>query len=258
MAGSAERLPILGCTVDQVGPEDVAAWIRHALADPWDGVCRHLVTLNPEYVMRARQSTAFALALRRADLSTADGVGIVLAARWLHRASLERMTGVQLVELLAVESGPSHAPVFLLGAAPGVAEAAAQSLRSRQPGSVIPGWWSDGSAEPEQDRESIERIAASGARVVAVAYGAPGQVTWILRNQDELARIGIRLAIGVGGALDYLSGQTPLPPALVRRAGLEWLYRLVREPWRWRRQLVLPHFAALVVFEAIKRRLGSR
>jgi hypothetical protein len=92
---------------------------------------------------------------------------------------------------------------------------------------------------------------------VLVAYGAPGQVHWIARNQRELAEMGVRLAIGVGGTLDYLAGRVPRAPAPVRAVGLEWLYRLIRQPWRWRRQRVLPGFAFLGLLSWLWRR-GNR
>ncbi|MGI8644555.1 MAG: WecB/TagA/CpsF family glycosyltransferase, partial [Thermomicrobiales bacterium] len=88
---------------------------------------------------------------------------------------------------------------------------------------------------------------------VCVAYGAPDQVVWIDRNQAALADAGVRLAIGVGGALDYLAGALPRAPAWMRRAGSEWLYRLLCQPWRWRRQLALPCFVVLVIGQRMGR-----
>ena len=111
------------------------------------------------------------------------------------------------------------------------------------------------------DAESIARIREREANVVLVGYGAPAQVVWIRRNRDALAEAGVRIAIGVGGALDYLAGTAPRAPELARRLGLEWAYRLAREPWRWRRQLALPMFAYLVArarFEQEKSKQSSR
>ncbi len=253
------RLDILGLPVDPGGADDAARWLRATLRSAGPG-CRHLVTLNPEYVMMARHDPAFRAALRAADLVTADGVGIVLAARWLWpdalgEARLERITGVDLVERIAQLDGGR---AFLLGGAPGVAATAAERLTHRWPGFVPAGFWDGGSADPAADRESLDRIARSGARVVLVAYGAPGQVLWIARNQDALGRAGVRLVIGVGGTFDFLAGAVPRAPGWMRRIGLEWLYRLVREPWRWRRQRVLPLFAIRVLFTGIAHRLPRR
>ncbi|MGH2559108.1 MAG: WecB/TagA/CpsF family glycosyltransferase [Thermomicrobiales bacterium] len=254
------RAHVLGFPVDLLTPQRVRQAIEQALADPWDGCCRHVVTLNPEYVMSARHDAAFAVGIRSADLVTADGVGIALAIRLdrhARAAGIGRLTGVDVIGWLTEMSEPLHAPLFLLGAGPGVAEDAAAALRQRHPGAAIAGVWGDGTPEPQHDREAMARIVASGAEVVAVAYGAPGQVLWIERNRAALANAGVRLAIGVGGSFDFFAGRVPRAPSYVRRLGLEWLYRLLREPWRWRRQAVLPAFAIFVLREQIKRRLTA-
>jgi N-acetylglucosaminyldiphosphoundecaprenol N-acetyl-beta-D-mannosaminyltransferase len=254
------RIDILGIGLDLLTGSEAMAWLQSALSDPWDGQCRHIVTLNPEYVMAAHEDGAFRDAISRADLVTADGVGITVAAKLVHGAAVDRVTGVTLVDLLAAASGPARAPMFLLGAGQGVADEAIARLTDRHPGLLSAGTWADGSAAPAHDGPALDRIAAGKARIVAVAYGAPGQVLWIDRNRERMAERGVRVAIGVGGALDYLSGAVEQPSPLAQRLGLEWLVRLVREPRRWRRQTVLPVFAFLVLVEAAQRRLpgGSR
>ena len=258
-AGS-NRLSILGVPLHAIGSEQARAALRAFLADPWDGQCRHVVTLNPEYVMAAGENAAFAHAIAGADLITADGVGVVLAARVLGGKGgrrVSRVTGVDIVEWLAAESGPLSAPLYLLGGGPGVAEAAAERLRVQWPAARIAGLWSEGTAAAEDDKRTLARIHGSGCRALAVAYGAPGQVIWIERNQRDLAEAGVRVAIGVGGVLDFLAGTAPRAPLVVRRVGLEWLYRLIRQPWRWRRQAVLPVFGLRVLLERLWRR-GNR
>lgn len=248
-ADPSATLDILGVPVSALPEPEVGRWLAAALATSRGG-CRHVVTLNPEYVMTARRDPAFAAAVRAADLATADGVGITLAARIIHGRAVPRVTGVSLVERLA----GSGAPLFLLGAGPGVAELAAANLGDRFPATRVVGWWDGGTPDAVHDAETRDRIARSGAEVVLVAYGAPGQVRWIARNREALAASGVRLAIGVGGTFDYLAGTATLPPGWVRQLGVEWLYRLAREPWRWRRQRVLPVFAALTVAEAARSR----
>jgi len=162
------------------------------------------------------------------------------------------VTGVEIVRLLAASSERTGVSIFLLGADPGVAPKAAARLQEIASGAHFAGWWWEGTPQLIDDDEAIERIAASGARIVAVAYGAPGQVLWIERNRVALSQVGVRIVIGVGGALDYWAGSAKLAPPLIRKLGFEWLYRLILEPWRWRRQLVLPIFAIYAVIEAAK------
>jgi N-acetylglucosaminyldiphosphoundecaprenol N-acetyl-beta-D-mannosaminyltransferase len=253
VASSSGRstVEVLGFEIDTVDRVAVKAWTRASLDA--DVGCRQVVTLNPEYVMAAERNPAFAAALKRAELVTADGVGITAAAKLIHGQHLERITGVDLVEWIAEMR---VAPAFLLGAADGVAVAAAAGLTQRFPGFQVAGAWAAGSPDPRDDRETIDRIRESGAKIVLVAYGAVGQVMWIDRNQPALADAGVRLALGIGGAFDYLSGAKSRAPEFVRQIGAEWLVRLITEPWRWRRQLVLPVFAWRVVRETIAMRLG--
>ncbi|MCA9832896.1 MAG: WecB/TagA/CpsF family glycosyltransferase [Thermomicrobiales bacterium] len=216
----------------------------------------HMATANPEYVMFARRDPAFAAALGEAAIVTVDGVGLALAMRLLHpNVAIERYTGVTLTTDLAELSADSGAGIFLLGAGPGIATQAAVKLAEHAPGVVISGVWDGGTPQPIHDAESIDRIVASGARIVLVAYGAPAQIHWIQRNLAALDQSGVLIVAGIGGAFDYLSGNTPWAPAIVRRFGLEWLYRLVREPWRWRRQLVLPQFVLLTMLEFARTKL---
>lgn len=255
-----QTIDVLGFPVQAFSAQDVWRVIDHALSDRHGRSCMHVVTLNPEYVMAARKDPELATAIRRADLITADGVGVAMSTRLSRRgrSRVARVTGVEIVRHLAEQSREVGAPLFLLGAGTGVAADAAWKLDQEYSGATIAGWWSEGSAEPVDDREAITRIHACGARAVVVAYGARGQVMWIDRNLDELSAAGVRVAVGVGGAFDFIAGRVPRAPELVQRIGLEWLYRLVREPWRWRRQLVLPQFALLVLKDRlVGRRRGD-
>jgi N-acetylglucosaminyldiphosphoundecaprenol N-acetyl-beta-D-mannosaminyltransferase len=199
-----------------------------------------VVTLNPELVMRARRDTGLAQIIAAARLVTADGAGVGWALRLVGQRIPERVTGVDLSLALATRLAASEgASIFLLGAAPGVAQAAAQALSQRYPGLRIAGCWA-GTPRPRDDAEATARIRASGARLALVAYGAPAQELWIARNQPALPGV---VALGVGGALDMLAGRIARAPRWMRAAGLEWLYRLAQQPWRWRRMLALPRFA---------------
>lgn len=249
--GHMGRLRVLGCPVDRFP----AAELRRRLPEIANGAgFNHLVTLNPEQVMQARADSVLRAIIAAAELVTADGVGITAALRAQGQKSPDRITGVDLVEWIA----SLGLPAFFLGGTEGIAEGAAARLRERHPATSVVGHWSGGSPEPCDDAESIRRIAESGAQVVLVAYGAPGQLRWIDRNRRQLESAGVGLAIGVGGALDYHAGAVRRASPLVRRIGLEWLSRLTREPWRWRRQRILPIYALLALGEAISVRIGRR
>ena len=174
----------------------------------------------------------------------ADGVGITLAARLLGRPLRGRTTGVALTEALAALAAREGYRIFLLGATPGVAAEAGRVWAARYPGLQIAGAYPGSPAEDEREEIAV-RISAGAADLLFVAFGAPAQDLWIARNRAALPTV--RLAMGVGGVFDYVTGRAPLAPPLVRRVGLEWLYRLYRQPWRWRRQLALPVFVVAVL-----------
>jgi N-acetylglucosaminyldiphosphoundecaprenol N-acetyl-beta-D-mannosaminyltransferase len=143
---------------------------------------------------------------------------------------------------------------FLLGAAEGVAAAAGAELVRRHPGLQIAGTWS-GAPGPEHDEEICRRIeAVKPVDVLLVAYGAPKQDFWIARNQP---RLRIPVAIGVGGTFNFIAGRSRRPPQIVKRLNLIWLFRLITEPWRWRRQLALVRFAGLVLWQALASRTST-
>lgn len=231
---------VLGVPIHDVTYDEALEWMAAWVVQ---GGAHQLATVNPEFVMAARRDAAFRAVLEQADLCLPDGVGITLAARYMGRPLRERVAGVDLVERLAARAAQTGWRLFFLGAAPGVAERAAEVLCARNPGLVVCGTFA-GSPATEEEAHIVRRVQAARADVVLVAYGAPAQDVWIARN---LACTGAAVGIGVGGVFDYVSGAVPRAPAWARRLGLEWLVRLVRQPWRWRRQLALPHFVLLVL-----------
>jgi len=248
------RQSILGVPVDPLDRAAALGRIAGWLARERGAELAHVVTVNPEFVVAARRNREFASVLHTSALATADGVGIMLAGRVLGVPVGERITGVDLVEGLAEMSAlDANCRLFLLGAGPGIADEAATALRERYPGARIAGTFAGSSAD--RGFAEIEgRLAESGATALLVAFGHPTQDLWIARHREALAAHGILVSIGVGGTFDYLSGRVPRAPQLVRKVGLEWLYRLIRQPWRWRRQLALPLFVLLVIRERLRRR----
>jgi N-acetylglucosaminyldiphosphoundecaprenol N-acetyl-beta-D-mannosaminyltransferase len=241
MTGADTRLHILGVPLDSVTfdqlLESIAAWI--VTGDRLYQIC----TVSPEFVMIAQDAPDFMRVLRSADLCVADGVGLLFAARYLGHPLPERVTGSDGVPLIAERAAREGWRLFLLGAAPGVAEKAAARLIEQNPGLQVVGTYA-GSPAPEEEDEIVSRINASGADILFVAYGAPRQDQWIARNR---ARLAVRVAMGVGGTFDFIAGVVPRAPRWMRRMALEWLYRLYKQPWRWRRMLRLPRFVWAVI-----------
>lgn len=203
----------------------------------------HLVaTVNPEFIMRARRDPEFARVLESADLCLADGTGVVWAARRQGCSLAAPVTGTDLVPPLAALCAKRGFRLFLLGADPGVADDLAARLRVEHPELAVAAH--AGSPDPSADEATLSLIRAHRAQLVLVAFGAPKQELWIDRLKD---RAGVAVGIGVGGAFDYLTGRVPRAPMWMRRAGLEWLFRLVRQPWRVRRMAVLPVYAIKVL-----------
>ncbi len=239
---SYPRISILGIPIDNVTEDDAMERIAALLEA---GGPHHVVTTNPEFVMEAQHNATFREVLFNADLSVPDGFGLLLAARWLGTPLRGRATGVALSNRIAALAAERGYRLFLLGAAPGVAEEAAAVLTRRHPRLTIAGCYA-GTPHPRHEPFLRQVIAAARPHILLVAYGHPNQDLWIARNQPALQ---IPLAMGVGGVFDYLSGRVPLAPAWVRRIGLEWLYRLVRQPRRWRRIVVaVPLFLWNVVW----------
>jgi N-acetylglucosaminyldiphosphoundecaprenol N-acetyl-beta-D-mannosaminyltransferase len=236
---------VLGVRVDCVDMEGAVERIESFI----DGGGRHQVaTVNPEFVMRAGQDREFARVLESADLCLADGSGVVWAARRQGCTLSGPVTGTDLIPPLAALCARRQFRLFLLGARPGVADDLAQQLKAENPGLNVASH--SGSPEPSADQETIGRIAAERPQVLMVAYGAPKQELWIDRVGPRLS--GVSVAIGVGGAFDYLTGRVPRAPLWMRSAGMEWLFRLARQPWRIRRMVVLPAYALKVLRAAPK------
>lgn len=239
---SKSGIYILGVPIDPATFESmlasIAAWI--AAGDRTYQIC----TVSPEFVMIAQENPDFMRVLREADLCVADGVGLLFAARYVGHALPERVTGSDGVPLIAERAAREGWKLFLLGAAPGVAERAAAQLIAQNSELQIAGTYA-GSPTPEEEDAIIERVNASGADILFVAYGAPRQDQWIARNRD---RLNVKVAMGVGGTLDFVAGVVPRAPRWMRRLALEWLFRLIRQPWRWRRMLRIPRFVWAVIW----------
>ncbi len=247
-----ESVYILGVRVDRLSQQQALDRIEQIIArrraSDNQAPCRQIITVNPEFVMAAQRNQHFRIAINQAALVLPDGIGVVWAAHYLGQPTPERITGTDTLVASAQRCAAAGYRLYLLGAAPGVAEAAGARLQELAPGLGIAGTYA-GSPAPDEEDAIIERLRAARADVLCVAYGAPAQDLWIWRN---LSRLPVAVAMGVGGAYDFLSGHQRRAPRAIQRLGLEWLYRLYREPWRWRRMLALPRFAVQVVLRGRK------
>ena len=239
------RVDILGVGFDRVALVDAVAEIKACLDR---GERTFIITANPEFVMLCREDPELAAIAAGADLVVPDGTGAVVAARLLGDPLPGRAPGRLLVDRVAALASERRLSMFLLGAAPGIAERAAATLRGRHPELRIAGTYA-GSAD--DDADVLPRVVAAAPDVLLVAFGMPKQERWIARNLGHLP--SARVAVGVGGSLDYLAGAAKPPPGLVHAIGLELLWRLARDPKRWRRQRVLPRFVVLVLLARMRR-----
>ncbi|MDO8487855.1 MAG: WecB/TagA/CpsF family glycosyltransferase [bacterium] len=191
-----------------------------------------IVTVNPEFIMVAQEDNEFQTVLNSADLAIADGNGLKLA-----KPDLPIVPGRKLVQRIL----DHNYRIFFLGGRDKVAEKMAQ----RFGGAFSPGHADIkqtspiGSKQNKEDEEIVTKINAFRPDILLVAYGAPWQEKWIWAHRSQLK---VKVAMGVGGTFDYLVGLAKLPPEWINKLGLEWAWRLIHEPWRWRRQLRLFKF----------------
>ncbi len=241
---------ILGSSIHQLDVAGTLNQIGTWIATP-ASVCRQICTVNPEFIMDARRDAIFAAVLARADLRVPDGVGVLWAARWLGASLHQRVTGSDGIYQICQRAAVQGWRVYLLGAREGVAERAAQILAARYAGLRVVGSYA-GSPD-EADWPTIhDRLTAAQPDILFVAYGHPRQDLWIDRHRQELP---VKVALGIGGAFDFVTGVTQRAPVWMQRLGLEWMHRLISQPWRWRRMVKLPLFVLLVLAQVAQNHL---
>ena len=237
MSNPLPNIKILGVRFDLAGIHQAAGIVCDWLKD---GKKRYITTPNPEFVAAAQKDEEFRQILTNADLSITDGRGIQLAARFLGMPVPQRITGSDFMQELCEEFAKLKVPIFLLGGKNGSAEKCAEKLKNNILGLQIAGFF-EGDAGEAGDTETVNAINRTNAQVVFVAYGAPKQEKWIARNLPKLN--SIKAAMGVGGAFDYIAGEISRAPIFMRKMGLEWLWRLFKQPRRFKRI-----FRAVVIF----------
>jgi N-acetylglucosaminyldiphosphoundecaprenol N-acetyl-beta-D-mannosaminyltransferase len=248
-----ERVEVLGVPVDAVDMdqalEAVDRFVHASGARP-----AVVLAVNPEKACMVRGDRRLDAFCRKADLLVPDGVGVVLAVRWLHRRSIGRVPGVDLMARICEAAPAAGYRLVVFGSSDEVNARAVAALRQLHPGIEIVG--RENGYVPDGDMPSlVARINASGAHVLFVGLGSPRQERWL---EECVPSLSVKVCQGVGGSLDAISGAVPRAPLFCRRIGLEWLYRLTTQPHRAGRQLRLARFAAEVVVARLRGRNGDR
>jgi len=238
---------ILGCQVDKITMDEAVKKVASYIKNKEN---RHIITLNAEILYRALSDEKLKTVINQADLVTPDGAGIVWASRKLGDPVPERVTGIDLMEALVKEASQQGWKLYLYGAAPGVAELAAANLQKKYKNLNIVGT-KDGYISSDLMPDLVADIQAKKPDILFVALGAPKQEFWINMYKDI---IRVPVSIGVGGSFDVLAGQVKRAPKLFQDLHAEWLYRLIKEPRRYKRMMALPKFVLKIMQEKRKKR----
>lgn len=259
---------ILGVAVTDASKERVLQYITKSLET--SGEPYYIVTPNPEIIVSASRNSSFRMILNQARIALPDGVGVTVAARILGKNLKERISGTDCLESLcadvaAVNSVTAKKPITVgfLGGRRGVAEKTAECLIKKYPGLNVAfvgeewgnvsddKWQMANGKEKKHEKKStaftIDHLPST-IDILFVAFGFPKQEQWMA---EHVGKIPVKVMMGVGGAFDYLSGEIPRAPFFLRSIGLEWLFRLVVQPWRLRRQIALLSFILLVIKERL-------
>ena len=241
----SDTINILGVNISQL---TMSQTVAKALSFLEDGKNHVIYTPNSEIIYEAYKNPEFAEVLNSADINTADGIGVVYASKILKNPLSERVAGYDFLNNLIKEAAPLNKKVFLFGSKPGVAEEAGAELEKRYPGIVICGT-RDGYFKDDESEEIAKEIKQAEPDIVFVCLGAPKQENWIYKYKNI---IDAKIIMGAGGSLDVLAGKVERAPEKWQKAGLEWAYRLKKEPKRFMRMTALPKFGFTVLFKGKK------
>lgn len=241
-----EQIEILSIPVDVVTMEEAVDRVEQMTTEP--GL--HVVcTANAEMIMCAENNPKMKEILQSSSLVVPDGAGALWAAEQQGKSFPERVPGLDLAKALFERATKKHIPIYCLGAAPGVLEAAIANLK-KEYGDIPVVGMHDGYFDDEEEKKIIQHIEASGAKIVFVALGVPRQEIWITEKLRHLSGV---VGIGLGGSFDVISGNIVRAPKWMQESRLEWLYRLYKQPSRIGRMMAIPKFML-----AVKRDLKAR
>lgn len=241
---------ILHTRVDEMNMQQVLAAIESFIAafPNANSQPQHIVTINPEGIMLTQEDELFYQAVEAASIVTADGSGVLWAAEKMGQPLTERVTGIDLTMQLMQLAAEKSWRVYMLGAKPGIAEQAAANLRQQNAGLNIVGV--DNGYFQDRQEQVIESIAAAKPDILLAALGMPFQEKWLYQHQEKLH---CKVMIGIGGSFDVIAGNVRRAPQMWQKLRLEWLWRLLSEPARWRRYLAIPRF-----MRAVKREIRQQ
>ena len=233
------QLSILDVPVDAITMDEAVQRVTEFYSEPG---LHTVVTVNAEMVMLAQQDKELHNILTHASLAVPDGAGVLWAAEQMGHRFPERVAGCDFAMNLLRHAAQCQVPVYVLGAAPGVAEKAVRNVEQSVGTLQIAGIHS-GFFNADEEKEIIKSMEANGARLILVALGVPKQEKWIAENLSHLSNA---VAIGVGGSLDVMAGTVKRAPRWMQENRLEWLYRLANQPQRFLRMMALPKFMLAV------------
>ncbi len=257
---------ILGVGITNETEEEISEYILQSLKNSKKKL--FIATPNPEILVYSAKNPAYKKILNEAEIAIPDGTGLFLASILMLTPFKERIPGIDFMEILCKKSVRMGASIGILGGRRGVADKTAERLLRKYPNLnivyVAEEWGEDSANLNERDKikdlrlknNSISRDPKSyflnhkSIDLLFVAFGHPKQEEWIYKNLEKLP---VKAAMGVGGAFDYISGEATRAPFIIRAIGFEWLFRLVKEPWRWKRQLALIEFVRLVFRERFQK-----
>lgn len=242
----SDKVNILGVMVHKVNVEQASDRIIEYISDS-EGA-KSVFTPNSEIIMAAYRDPEFCNLLNSSDLLTADGIGVVYASKIVKNPIAERAAGYDIACRTLEKLAKLGGSLYLFGSKPGVAELAAANIESRYSGVKVVGM-SDGYFDEVKEKAIIEDIKRTKPDLLFVCLGAPKQERWISAHKAEL---GAKVCMGIGGSLDVFAGTVKRAPEFYTKHGIEWLYRLMKQPSRFVRMLDLPRFGLKVLAKGRK------
>ena len=236
----SKKTHVLGVPFDAVTMEQAVEKAKKMLGEEGQ---HFICTPNPEIVMEAQKDKELMDILHEADMVIPDGIGVVWASKYSEIRLKERVAGYDLTQNLMAELAATGETFYFFGGAPGVASTAARMMMKKYPGLKVVGVH-NGYFDEKEEKKIIQDINTNSPSILLVGLGAPKQEKWIY---DNIRLVGAKVAIGVGGSFDVMAGNVKRAPKIFQKLGLEWFYRLITQPTRWRRMMRLPKFALTVL-----------